>query len=78
MPDGAAAGVGGGAPMTIDGADSGAAGAAVPGDALGSVAALLPDSLESAVHEKIASIAIRLTVNAAINNTLTPHLVNFF
>ncbi len=59
---------------------SGAAaiGAAVLDDALGSVEALLPGSLESAMQEKNASIAIRLTVNAAIDNTLTPHFANLF
>jgi hypothetical protein len=42
------------------------------------VEALLAESLESAVQEKNASIAIKLRVTAAIDNTLTPHLVNFF
>jgi hypothetical protein len=55
-----------------------ATGAAVLDDALASVEALLADSLESAVQEKNASIAIRLTVAAAIDNILTPHLANFF
>jgi len=59
---------------------SGAAaiGTAVLDDALGSVEALLPGSLESAVQDKTVSIAIRLTVNAAINDTLTPHFANLF
>ena len=59
---------------------SGAAaiGAAVLDDALGSVEALLPGSLESAVQDKTVSIAIRLTVNAAINDTLTPLFANLF
>jgi hypothetical protein len=64
--------------MMIDGADSGAAGAVAPDGAPGSAEALLPDALESAVQEKIAKIAIRLMVDAAINNTLTPLWVNFF
>jgi hypothetical protein len=55
-----------------------ATGAAVLDEALGSVEALLAESLESAVQEKNASIAIKLRVTAAIDNTLTPHLVNFF
>jgi hypothetical protein len=55
-----------------------AAGTAIFDDALGSVEALLPGSLESAMQEKNASIAIRLTVNAAIDNTLTPHFANLF
>jgi len=55
-----------------------ATGAAVLDDALGSVEALLPGSLESAVQDKTVSIAIRLTVNAEINDTLTPHFANLF
>jgi hypothetical protein len=64
--------------MTIEGAGATATGAEVVADALASAEALPADSLESAVQEKNASIAIRLTGTAAINNTLTPRLVNFF
>ena len=58
--------------------DAAASGADVLDEALASVAPLLPDSLESAVQDVVASIAIKLTANTAINDTLTPHLVNFF
>ena len=71
---------GGGVALGVDAApatDAAATGAAVL-DALAPEEELLPDSLESAVHDKIASIAIRLRVNTATNHMLTPHLVNFF
>ena len=58
--------------------DAAASGADVLDEALASVAPLLPDSLESAVQDLVANIANKLTPNAAINDTLTPHLVNFF
>jgi hypothetical protein len=61
-------------PATID---APYAGAAVLDDAPGSVEALPADSLESAVQDQIASVA-RLTINAAINNTLTSRMVKFF
>jgi hypothetical protein len=58
--------------------DAAAIGADVLDDALAPVEPLLLTSLESAVHDVVASIAIKLTPNAAINDTLTPHLVDFF
>jgi hypothetical protein len=38
----------------------------------------LPDSPESAVQDSNAIIAIKLTVNTAIDDTFTRHLVSFF
>jgi hypothetical protein len=57
--------------------DADVSGAGVLDGALVSVAALAPDSLESAVHEITPNIASRLTVNVAMRCKLTP-LIDFF
>jgi hypothetical protein len=60
--DGVATAVGEASPTDIDGSESGAR--ALEG-VLESVEAVLPDSLESAVQDKIPSTVSRLTDNAA-------------
>jgi len=66
--DGAAVEVGAG-PLATDAA---ATGAAVLDDTLVSVEALLPDSLELAVQDKIPSRASKLRADTAMTGNLAP------
>jgi hypothetical protein len=70
--DGVATAVGEASPIDIDGSESAAR--AIEG-VLESVAALLPDSRESAVQDNMFSIASRLTVSAA-TTCLTRHIAS--